>query len=113
MVLNQKAYKALHQYLEPEVEFLPITANGESMYIFNCQEFGKKDKAHTVKKYVNGTDMGLDHLEFDENDLSQRFVFKFKMTGCNALFCTSSFKALCSEFRLEGLRFDKDLISPF
>lgn len=113
MVLNGKAFSALKRYLEHEGEFLPITVNGEEMYIFNCLEFGKEDTVHTVKKYVNGTDMGLEHLSFDEKDVSRRFVFKSQMKGCNTLYCTSSFKALLKEFSLEGLRFDEDLVSPF
>lgn len=113
MVLNEKAYGALRRYLEQEGEFLPVTANDQKMYIFNCLEFGKEDTANTVKKYVNGTDFGLEHLSFDEADAAQRFVFKSEMKGCNTLYCTSSFKALLKEFNLEGLRFDEDLVSPF
>ncbi|WP_250462050.1 hypothetical protein [Microbulbifer litoralis] len=113
LVLNEKAFNALNRYLKHEGEFLPITANGEKMHIFNCQAFGKEDKSLTVKKYVNGTDFGLEHLAFDEDDVAQRFVFKSEMKGCNTLYCTSSFKALCKEFSLEGLRFDGDLVSPF
>ncbi|WP_105103580.1 hypothetical protein [Microbulbifer pacificus] len=113
LVLNQKAYDSLNRYLESEGEFLPITCNGEKMYIFNCQSFGEEDKAHTVKKYVNGTDMGLEYLEFNSDDVAKRFIFKSKLKGVNTLYCTTSFKALCKEFKLEGLRFDEDLVSPF
>ncbi|MFA0813787.1 hypothetical protein [Microbulbifer epialgicus] len=41
LVLNQKVYIALKECIGPEGELLPITVDGEKMYIFHCQSFGK------------------------------------------------------------------------
>lgn len=113
LVMNNKAYNALKEHLEPEGEFLPITVNGEKMKAFNCLSFGKEDLSLTEKDYLDGYENGLKSLVFDEDDISNRLVFKSKMDGCARLYVSQKFKDLCEEFGLEGIRFDADLIDPF
>lgn len=113
LILNAKAHAALHSYLEPEGEFLPVLADGIPMYIFNCLAYGKEDLTQCVRQYFDGVAVGVEHLKFDAADVANRFVFRSKMKGNNTLYCSGSFKALCQEFDLAGLRFDRDLVSPF
>ncbi|AWF82574.1 hypothetical protein BTJ40_18150 [Microbulbifer sp. A4B17] len=113
LILNEKAYKSLNEYLKGEGEFLPVIADGEEMQIFNCLSFGKEDASQCLKKYLDGYEDGLETLVFDEADVANRFLFKSKMQGCGALYCSSLFKSLCSEFGIQGLRFDEGLLDPF
>lgn len=113
LALTEKAFNRLSRYLESEGEFLPITVDGERMYIFNCLTFGKEDEGLCERKYLDGYDDGIKSLAFEEADVSQRFLFKSKLQGAHALYCSSVFKALYTELGLQGLRFDEDLLNPF
>ncbi|WP_250460301.1 hypothetical protein [Microbulbifer litoralis] len=113
LILNAKAYDLLKERLAPEGEFLPVSADGQRMYAFNCLSYGKEDEELCVRKYLDGEFVGLETLVFDDNDVAGRFLFKSKLQFGGALYCSSAFKALCNELGLEGLRFDEDLINPF
>lgn len=113
LILNAKAYDLLSERLALEGEFLPVTANDEQMYIFNCLSFGKEIEELCVKKYLEGEVDGLETLVFDDEDIAGKFLFKSKLQGCGTLYCSSHFKALIEELGLEGLRFDTDLLNPF
>ena len=113
LILTKKAYEALGEHLAEDGEFLPITANGQAMHVFNCLSFGAENTALCETSYLNGLEDGLKTLAFDEADINARMVFKSKLEGCNRLYASSAFKDLCEKFGLEGLRFDEDLISIF
>ena len=97
--MTVEACDKLESVLISEGEFLPINVGSETMYAFNCLSFGVED--------------GLETLEFDNEDIERRFVFKSHLQGCTALYATESFKILCEKYGLEGLRFDEDLLDPF
>lgn len=113
LALTAEAYQKLEPVLAPEGEFLPITVGDETIYAFNCLSFGTEDESMCLKKYSDGFEDGLETLEFDEEDIEPRYVFKSRLQGCTVLYATESFKHLCEEYRLEGLRFDEDLLDPF
>ncbi|WKT59939.1 hypothetical protein Q2E61_13655 [Microbulbifer thermotolerans] len=114
LLLNARAYDAFKDRLAPEGEFLPVTVDGEPMHIFNCLSYAKEDESLCVRRYVDGElAVGLETLFFDDEDVAGRFLFKSKLQGGSELYCSYSFKALCEEVGLKGLRFDEDLLSPF
>jgi len=83
------------------------------MHVFNCLSFGKEDDKLCVKQYVDGERVGLETLVFEDEDVAKRFLFKSELQFGGALYCSTSFKALCNELGLQGLRFDEDLLNPF
>lgn len=114
LLLGARAYDVFKDRLAPEGEFLPVTVDGEPMQVFNCLSYAKEDESRCVRRYVDGElAVGLETLFFDDEDVAGRFLFKSKLQGGSELYCSSSFKALCEEVGLKGLRFDEDLLSPF
>lgn len=112
LVLSEKAYAALATQLGDAGEFLPIHVDGQQMYIFNCREYGKEDESLCMKKYLNGLEDGYETLVFDERDVKGRLLFKSKLNGIS-LYATDTFKQICDENGLEGLRFEEDLLAVF
>lgn len=113
LLLNERAYSALSSALTGHGEFLPITAGGDQMYLFNCQTFGLEDTAVCEKEYIDGFENGLLSLEFDHDDISAKMIFRSELEGCGRLYASERFKQLCEANALEGLRFDTELLSPF
>ena len=92
---------SLHQF----GEFLPLTVNGETHFLFNCLTFGKEDEAKINYKYDAGIPTGLTNLEFVEEDVEDKSLFKSQISFRGSLFCNSLFKRLCDENQLKGLGF--------
>ncbi|WP_344798392.1 hypothetical protein [Litoribacillus peritrichatus] len=113
LLLNEKAFQVLKDYLEFEGEFLPVIAEGEQMYLFNCLTFAKEDFELTEKKFLGGFENGLKSLAFEEDDIKSKLLFKSNMDYCAHLFATSTFKELCEKFNLEGLMFEDSLVNSF
>lgn len=105
LVLNNKAYDALAPSLHQFGEFLPLTVNGETHFLFNCLTFGKEDEAEINYKYDAGIPTGLTNLEFVEEDVEDKSLFKSQISFRGSLFCNSLFKRLCDENQLKGLGF--------
>lgn len=113
LLLNQRAFTSLKDALAEAGEFLPITVDGELMYIFNCQEWGQEDVSLSERKYLNGYEDGLKSLVFEPGDVITKTVFKSKLAGAGFLYASESFKHLVDDADLQGLRFDTDLLDPF
>ncbi|AVF72739.1 hypothetical protein J4H27_06035 [Vibrio alginolyticus] len=113
LALTAGACDKLESVLASEGEFLPINVGDETIYAFNCLSFGAEDESMCLKKHTDGFEDGLETIEFDEEDIEPRYVFKSRLQGCTVLYATESFKLLCEEHGLEGLKFDEDLLDPF
>ena len=113
LLLNQKAYSALHQALAADGEFLPITVDGEPMQVFNCMTWGKEDMSLTEKAYLDGYEDGIATLAFDEADIAGKMVFKSQLEAGARLYVSEAFKTLVEAHQLQGLRFDPELMDPF
>ncbi|CCN84528.1 conserved hypothetical protein [Vibrio nigripulchritudo SFn27] len=112
LVLSSEAAKILSPYLESKGELLPIRVDDEPMYIFNCLQFGKEDLELCAKRYLNGIEDGYDTLAFDQDDVSEKLVFKSRLVG-PTLFVTDEFKSLCESHKFKGLRFEPNLLAVF
>lgn len=112
LVVSERAHTLLHPMLASAGEFLPITVDGQQMYIFNCRDYGREDESLCIKKYLNGLDDGYETLAFYEQDIEGRLLFKSKFNG-TALYATEHFKRVCEENGLMGLRFERNLLATF
>ncbi|SEA68507.1 hypothetical protein [Alkalimonas amylolytica] len=111
----QLAYDALAADLKHEGEFLPITVDGQSTYLFNCQSFAAEDRSLTERNYLDGEPDGVRSLVFDNADIANnnRCVFRSKLQGCTALYASEKFRLLCEKHNLGGLKFETDLLDIF
>lgn len=113
LVLSIAAKEKLYSHLSDSGEFLPIIVEDNEMYVFRCTTWGKEDDTECIFHYIDGEIDGLEYLSFDQTDIETKLVFKSKLEGGTSVYCTSTFKGLCKELKLSGLRYDEELISPF
>ncbi|MBT0003194.1 hypothetical protein ACRTDN_00185 [Vibrio alginolyticus] len=113
LVLTPRAVEVLRPYIETDGEFLPIVIDGEKFQVFNVMSFGEEDKEHTKHEYIDGHPAGLEMLKFVESSVTDKYVFKSFMQGCNLLYCDDKLKNLCNEHDLRGVEFDLDLLDVF
>lgn len=112
-LLSEKAYAALKDEMAPFGEFLPIKADGQRYYIFNCLVFGKEDEAGTELEYSEGIPIGIKSLAFDEEDVKDKLLFKSEISFCGNIFCGEKLKELCNKNLLGGLYFENNLLKIF
>lgn len=113
LVLMPKALDYLQQKLEPYGEFLQATCNDQLVSLFSCLTFGREDMSQCIFEYLDGIPVGLEHLVFDDSDVSNKLIFKSKEQRGQFLYCGEKLKALCEQHDLKGLRFDSDLLAIF
>jgi len=110
LVLSPKAYRLLGELLKDYGEFLPVIADGETFYMFNCFSIGDADEEKCTFDYVteDGVKMGISHLEFMES-AADNLVFKTPAESCVTLFCNERFKDIVESFEFSGISFDPKL----
>lgn len=113
LVLTPKAYTALQPVLQDDGEFLPVQADGDDLYFFNCLSIGKEAADQCLKKYEDGYECGLETLVFNDTDISTKAIFKSKLEGCRALYATDRLKQRFEASDLNGIIFDDDLLNQF
>lgn len=111
LVLSPRAYRLLGDALKQCGELLPVQAEGDTYYIFNCLTVGEDDKDNCSFKQVEGIDFELERLTFKDSN-AKHFIFKSEMDSYRNLFCTDRFKNAVEEFGLTGISFDESLIDP-
>ncbi|MEL0605542.1 hypothetical protein [Pseudoalteromonas undina] len=67
----------------------------------------------TERAYLDGFEGGLKSLVFDDEDVSNKLIFKSKMQSGLSLYCTDNFKKLVNDNSLTGLVFNTDLLTCF
>ena len=113
LLLSQRAHQVLHPHLAAAGEFLPISVDGEPMYVFNCLAWGKEDMSLTEKAYLDGYEDGIATLAFDLADVAEKMIFKSKLEAGATLYASEAFKHLVEQAGLQGVRFDTELMDPF
>lgn len=113
LVLKMNAYDILCEELSPLGEFLPLNVEGNKMMMFNLLTFAEEKKDLCEMAYLDGYENGLKMLSFNEVDIETKSIFKSKLQGGMANYCTDKFKVLVEAHNLTGIKFDIDLISPF
>ena len=67
LVLSPKAYRLLRDSLNPIGEFLPVSIDDETHYIFNCFQLAEANEEKSVFNEEKDYRAGLKHLEFHED----------------------------------------------
>lgn len=110
LVFNSKSYEAFHDYLSESGEFLPITVNGESFYLFNTL-YIIPDVAVDMKNAVDvidsGVHVGQSNIDFDEEYLNNNgaLIFKTPTDKLFSSYCTEQFKKIYDGNGFKGLVF--------
>ena len=107
MFFSQRAYKALHSIVDPCGEFLPITYNQESGYLFNTLTLS--DSALDMSLCQKNEWGEITWIAFDEDKLQGHPLFRTEYDNYMSVFCNEAFKQACEEAKLEGLIFSQDL----
>ncbi|WP_444918167.1 hypothetical protein [Microbulbifer sp. JMSA003] len=111
LVLSPHAYDKLKNHLSSLGEFLPLTINNQTYFVFNCLNTVQADKSISEADIVDNLWMGVKSIGFDERSVKDNLIFKSKFDRCSALYCGDKFKSLVEELGLKGLIFNKDLLT--
>ncbi|WP_444941262.1 hypothetical protein ACJJI3_01585 [Microbulbifer sp. ZKSA004] len=112
LVLSPKAKRYLGDLLESYGELLPVEAEGEVYYLFNCRTFGQEDLDVSQHEYLGDTPISLKALAFT-GDAEKLATFKSKFENCATVFCNEQFKCAVEKFELTGISFDENLVEQF
>lgn len=110
LAFNSRSYAVFRDYLIESGEFLPITVNGESFYLFNTLYVipdSLIDMKNAVDVIDSGVHAGQSNVSYDEHHLESESILIFK-TPTDKLFssyCTEQFKKLYEEHGFKGLLF--------
>lgn len=113
LVLSEKAYIKIKSALEALGEFLPLTINKSKYYVFNCLNVVEADKTQSEADIVNNLWMGVKSIGFDDITVNNNLLFKTRFDRCSAIYCGDKFKNIIEDAGLEGLNFNKDLLTSF
>lgn len=116
LVLNQSAYDALASHMEGYGEFLPVSCEGKSYYIFNVLKLVDEsaiDLVNSEREIEGGIQVGLNKLKFKESLLKDTLLFKTEFDTYLNIFCDEKFKKLVDDADLQGIIFKPDLASVF
>ena len=105
LFLSHKAHDVLSGALKPFGEFLPISIDGESCYIFNCMNVVDVDEENSVADIADGAWLGVKSVVFKEGADRGNLVFKTKFDRCVKIYCGDEFKALIEGNGLGGVDF--------
>ena len=113
LVLNEKAYSALSARLSEYGEYLPVNCEGNNYYIFNILKIMDNsvavDEEQSVRKVENDIFLGVDKLVFKEDVMGDTLVFRTAFDDHQRVFCTTQFKQLIENIKLDGITFKTDL----
>lgn len=113
LVLSPNAYDKLKKHLSPLGEFLPLTIDNETYYVFNCLNTVQTDTSVSEADIVDNLWMGVKSIGFDETSVRNNLIFKTQFDRCSALYCGDTFKKLVEDSNLKGLIFNEDLLAAF
>ena len=113
LIMKMPVYELLKERLASFGEFLPVKAEGNNMMLFNLLTFGQEQKDMCLTKYEDGFEDGLELLNFEQDDVQNKLLFKSKLEGAQKVYCTDEFKIIIQSNNLKGLVFDEDLLDPF
>ena len=110
LVLSETAYNIFKKRLEYSGEFLPVSIDGLTYYIFNTllviPEEGINDD-NAVEVIDSGVHLGLDNYTFNEAFLDGALVFKTNVDRLVYSYCTDEFKNLYEANGFRGLKFEE------
>lgn len=113
LILNQKAYAVLNEELNHLGEFLDVTVESTTYYLFNIMNQLNDDVIDNDKTELamfKGQVVGLKSLGFNAETIDDKnLLFKIDFDKGVDLFCTEGFKSLIENAELTGLAYHKEL----
>lgn len=112
IVLNKKGYEDLANSLNNYGEFLPITVEGKPYWVLHVTKFVTEDAINTLHstRIIDEAEcITVEDLAFNEQAISDLFIFRTEFTGYKNIYCTEKFKTLIETAGLRGLLFSTDL----
>jgi hypothetical protein len=116
LVLSEKAYSALSEALTPYGEFLSVSYNGSSFWIFHVTKLTGLDvinQADSERVVEASGHTEVKQMSFNSNAVDDLLVFKTEYNRFKNIYCSDEFKTLVENAGLEGLVFNEDLASVF
>lgn len=101
MLMNQKAYDALSDLLNPYGEFLPCSLHDSPAYFFNCLNLKSPEDAHIKYRMHNDIYAEVESIEFDTSDT----IFKHENKVSFEIYVSEQFVEAASKANLRGLTF--------
>ncbi|BFM15464.1 hypothetical protein R50073_16470 [Maricurvus nonylphenolicus] len=114
LVLSEKAYNALKLDLEGHGEFLPLSCEGITYWLFHVTSVVPDeavDQEHSHRDVEEGGFIDVKQLSFNNQHMADYPVFKTHYNGLKNVFCTGEFLRSIESEKLAGLLFHTDLAS--
>lgn len=107
LLLSKKAFDVFKGLLADVGELLPLTVDGEEMYIFNSMSFCQED----LQKCTTDSHGIYNYIEFEEVNAKNKPLFKSKLLSGTGIYASEEFRELYLESNLSGLTFSTELCS--
>lgn len=106
-VFNQKAAKALADFVDPSGELLPITCGGEKFFLFNVTRLvSALDETNSdLERFSDGRIMLIRRYAFRTAKLSSVIVFKLPQKPLACAYVTDPFVQRVKAAGLRGFKF--------
>ncbi len=113
LFLNEKAYEALRDVLASDGEFLPVSFNDQTGYLFNILSIA--DEVNGLDQVISTKDEfdELQSLAFHEDKVNGFTVFRTAFDNYMDVYCCEAFKDAVERADLKGLLFSTDLGNVF
>lgn len=117
LILNQKAYDALKDVLQPFGELLPVEVESDTYYLFNVlkrlpDEVIDEDKSEY--EYYEEEPVGFRVLNFNEKEIpEENMLFCLQKDFAYNIYCDNRFQQLLKDNGLVGLYLNTTLIDPY
>lgn len=112
LFLSEKAYAVLKEALSPCGEFLPVTYEGGSGYLYNCLTMAEDYEAVDSKLSIHDPLSDQYAITFDNAKLTGIAIFKCNI-DLSGLFCNDTVKKLIDSHQLSGVDLVEDIGHPF
>ncbi len=107
LVFNAKAVEALADLLEPNGEILPITCEGEPLFLYNVTRLvdALDEENSELERFDDGRIMDIDRHSFYSEKVANEVVFKVPQIALHDIFTTDPFIARVAAAGLRGFTF--------
>ena len=112
LFLNQKAYDLIKGMLKQYGEFLPITYDGGTGYLFNILTIAEDMDGLNEQLIGHDKHGNLENFGFHEEIMGKIPIFRAKLDSYQGIFCNEAIKKRIADTKLSGVFFHVDLANP-
>ncbi|OZG70381.1 hypothetical protein BTA51_26440 [Hahella sp. CCB-MM4] len=109
LVFSKTAFDHMKGQLESYGEFLPVSTENGTWYVFNVMAAEGVDKINSEAEIADGVQVGVTRIAF-ENNSTDKLIIKTDFDKYSRIFCTDEFRELVNVLNLKGLIFDRELV---